>query len=773
MGYRRIGRSLLVWMLVATSVLAVTTPSAHAVANVVVTTTADVTNGADGLISLREAIDMANSDADDTVIQLGTGLTYQLTDCVAKEPIDLGGGFFAPPAEDDANLDGDLDHTEANDLTIDGDGSTIENTCLYDRVLHSQHADSMVVLDDVTITGGISPPGSGTNIWVLGSMTMTDVTVTDGVSDIGGQSAGVVVGLSAPDNLGLLLTMTDSTILGNGQGGVRVNTGDANVTGSTINDNDGPGFTNTFGTLTMDTTTLVDNNGNGVSGVDSALDITNSSAGNNNGWGFRGTGNADSGQDMSLTNINSIDNSVGGVSCSFCTNLNLLNSTVYSNDGVGVSMLANLLGPTMTITNSTIEGNTGVTEFDFEAGGVDMNVDPGLNPVVTISRSTIAGNTSGPGGNGGGIRAVNAGLDIGQSTITDNDALGEGGGIASIGSQPIALDFVTLVENTTSSGGANLQRETGLLDTTATVIGLPIGGLNCGASGGSMTSGGFMQITDTSCMLASAPGDVIPAANPMLGPLSPNGGPTDTRLPLMGSPLLGHVTGAVCTNADDDQRGISRPQGAACEVGSVEENEVLAALMLVGREQLLKPDRVLREWLESLDYEVVPVDDDALGPAALAALAGADLVVISSSVKLDKVTPHIGDIRDLTVPVLNTEGHLSDDLGMATQSGETKKKTPQVDIVDASSGLNGRVTVLKKKHKMAFGLVGGDANVVATAQTPGSPPVVFDYGAGDELADGSAAAGARGAFLFDYRAPVDARNEVFTLLDYLHDRLVS
>jgi hypothetical protein len=763
---------MLMVAIAGTSTSAITTTPAGALNTVVVTTTADVTNAGDGLLSLREAIDIANTDADDTVVALGSGLTYQLTDCVAKEPVDLGGGFFAPPPEDDANLDGDLDHTAADALTIDGNGSIIQNTCPYDRVLHSQHEDATVVLDHVTIAGGISPPGSGTNIWVLGSMTMNEVFVSDGVSDVGAQSAGVVVGFSAPDNLGLLLTMTNSSILGNGKGGVRVVTGDATVTGSTLNDNDGPGFTNTFGTLTMDTTTLVDNNGDGVSGIDSAMTITNSAAGNNNGWGFRGTGNAETGQAMNLTNVNSIDNRAGGVSCSYCTDLNLVSSTVSSNDGVGVSMLANVAGPTMAITNSTIEANVGNTTADFEAGGVDMNVDPGLDPTVSISRSTIANNTSGAMGDGGGIRVVNAGLDIAHSTITGNEALDAGGGIAGVGSQPVTLEFVTLVENATVSGGANLHRETGSVDTSATVIGLPIGGSNCAAAGGSMVSSGFTQVSDTSCMPAGAPGDLIPAPNPMLGPLTPNGGPTPTRLPLMGSPLLGAVTGTACDMAAEDQRGISRPQGAACEVGAVEENEVIVAFMLVGRDPLLKPDIVLRNWLEGRGYQVVAIDDD-LGRDASARFADADLIVISSSVRVRSVTPFVDELRELEMPILTTEGYLHDELGLATRAGETKKKTQQIDVLDSAAGLEGRVTVLTRHHRLAYGLAGTEAEVIATAADSPARALVFSYGAGDELADATIAAGARGAFLFDYRAPSDARAEAFVLLDLLLDRIAA
>src|SRR5262249_21222854 len=63
--------------------------------------------------------------------------------------------------------------------------------------------------------------------------------------------------------------------------------------------------------------------------------------------------------------------------------------------------------------------------------------------------------------------------------------------------------------------------------------------------------------------------------NPLLGPTVSNGGPTLTDLPLFGSPSIDAVPLADCTNAfgvsvATDQRGVSRPQGADCDSGSVD-----------------------------------------------------------------------------------------------------------------------------------------------------------------------------------------------------------
>ena len=57
------------------------------------------------------------------------------------------------------------------------------------------------------------------------------------------------------------------------------------------------------------------------------------------------------------------------------------------------------------------------------------------------------------------------------------------------------------------------------------------------------------------------------AVDPRLGPLGDNGGPTLTHLPRLGSPALDQGSLA-CPPAD--QRGVARPQGAACDLGAVE-----------------------------------------------------------------------------------------------------------------------------------------------------------------------------------------------------------
>jgi hypothetical protein len=65
----------------------------------------------------------------------------------------------------------------------------------------------------------------------------------------------------------------------------------------------------------------------------------------------------------------------------------------------------------------------------------------------------------------------------------------------------------------------------------------------------------------------TGPGDQV-NTDPMVGPLAENGGPTLTHALLTGSPAIDAGDDAVCPATD--QRGVSRPQGVACDIGAYE-----------------------------------------------------------------------------------------------------------------------------------------------------------------------------------------------------------
>ena len=183
-------------------------------ATITVTTTNDVINAGDGLISLREAIQTVNAGSGGDTIILPAG-TYNLS---------LTG------AGDNLAASGDLDIR--NDVTIIGDSAqtTIIDGQGADRVFEILN-NSDVTISDVTIQNGAASSGGGIELGSGVSLTLQDVAVTGNTATaqgggidtaspivlnrvtISGNTANNGAGLS--NNGGGTITMLNSTISGN------------------------------------------------------------------------------------------------------------------------------------------------------------------------------------------------------------------------------------------------------------------------------------------------------------------------------------------------------------------------------------------------------------------------------------------------------------------------------------------------------------------------------------------------------------------------------
>ena len=73
-----------------------------------------------------------------------------------------------------------------------------------------------------------------------------------------------------------------------------------------------------------------------------------------------------------------------------------------------------------------------------------------------------------------------------------------------------------------------------------------------------------LQFPGTTCSLS------ITSADPLLGPLANNGGPTQTMAIPAGSPAVDANTEICPPTPATDQRGVARPQGPACDIGAFE-----------------------------------------------------------------------------------------------------------------------------------------------------------------------------------------------------------
>lgn len=141
-----------------------------------------------------------------------------------------------------------------------------------------------------------------------------------------------------------------------------------------------------------------------------------------------------------------------------------------------------------------------------------------------------------------------------------------GGGIANFGGT-VELANTTITNNEGECEGGGIYLNGGTVTLNNTIVGNNEGfAKDCEAIRGEFVSLGFTLDSDGECGL-DQPSD-LPGVDPLLGPLQDNGGPTDTHLPMPGSPAID--AGDASTAPARDQRGVKRPQGPASDIGSVE-----------------------------------------------------------------------------------------------------------------------------------------------------------------------------------------------------------
>jgi hypothetical protein len=216
---------------------------------------------------------------------------------------------------------------------------------------------------------------------------------------------------------------------------------------------------------------------------------------------------------------NSCDDGGGGIQ-NWGGDTTMVNCTISGNNGYsfgggGIDNLA-----TLRMTNCTVSGNSYAGEFPAVGGaGIlnsteDLEYLGGTNAVMYLTDCTIVSNNLpnvGNPGTGGGI--MNQGTVYVQDSIIANN---------------VSNDFA-----------------------------------------GTLTSLGYNLIGNTNgCTLTNNLAGNIYGVDPLLGPLQYNGGTTLTHALLAGSPAIdaGPANAAPFT----DERGVSRPQGAADDIGAYE-----------------------------------------------------------------------------------------------------------------------------------------------------------------------------------------------------------
>ncbi|MBI1916589.1 MAG: hypothetical protein HYS12_17915 [Planctomycetes bacterium] len=344
-----------------------------------VTTTLDVLDPNDGVLSLREAVIQANASPGANTIVVPAG-TYTLA---------MAG------TDDDAALTGDLDL--AGHLTVEGAGAgaTVIDAAGLDRVFHVL-GDAHVTLSGMTIQGGGGPGMDG---------------------------GGIANALTAA------LTVSDCIVTGNSSysGGGIYNIGTATIRNSTVSDNaashEGGGIIN-YGTMTIYGSVVFGNSagaGGGIYNWDHTELWMHDTVIGDNVARLEGGGIASFGA-LTANNSDISGNSAefgGGVYNGGTARLN--NSTAFGNsarDGGGIYNFSLL-----TMNNSTLFGNSA----ERNGGGIFNGGIPNWT-ALTLANSTLTENSAGGVGGGLYIQGIGAMATVVDSAVTGNSA-SLGGGI--------------------------------------------------------------------------------------------------------------------------------------------------------------------------------------------------------------------------------------------------------------------------------------------------------------------------------------------------------
>jgi len=312
-----------------------------------------------------------------------------------------------------------------------------------------------------------------------------------------------------------------------------INGGNIAISGLTIRHGgggavNGGGIAKDSGTLTLSNSIVSDNvgklEGGGIRNRD-ALTLINSIV-RNNGVGAPGEG--------------------GGIWNDGI--VSLVNSVVSGNTSGAVGGGITNRGGTVLIMDSIINDNTAA----WGGGGI-QNRNPFGGGQVTLTNSTISGNTA----LGDGLPSL-----IGGGGIWNEDL--------------IILSNMTVSNNEANPNGGGIRNFSGTVEARNSIIARNIASTGSDCSGDPVTSAGHNLDSDGTYNLTE-PTD-LPSTDPLLGPLQDNGGPTETHALLPGSPAIDHIPLANCTDADDtpittDQRGVARPQEDSCDIGAYEARE--------------------------------------------------------------------------------------------------------------------------------------------------------------------------------------------------------
>ncbi len=411
------------------------------------------------------------------------------------------------------------------------------------NLLAGIYTENLVITKSLTLQGQgpgvtvIDGGGRDTVIWIddVVAVTIKDVTIQNGRSPDGG-------GIFNPDGT---ITVTNSVIQNNdavcGEGGGILNLGTTVLQDVLITGNQAA-----YGGGILNDELLLGRN----------ITVTQNSAIDNLCAGITGYGGGiDNSGTLSLTGAfleqNTAVNDGGAVENAgiLTVTLSLFENNQSQTKGGGLDNVANSQAA---IHQSTFRLN----EADF-GGGLNNEGTMWLTSSAVYSNTAVLSGSSG----GGGLRNETGGaLLVTNSTISGNMS-GDGGGLLNVGAKSTAVFHSSTIVNNFGVNVGGIYNVTGSVSLNNTIVAGQWNGRDCG---GSIVSDGSNLDSDRSCLLGA--GDLKGVSQPFIGRLQDNGGPTWTHALLIGSPAID--VSAICEPTD--QRGVPRPDGAACDIGAYE-----------------------------------------------------------------------------------------------------------------------------------------------------------------------------------------------------------
>jgi hypothetical protein len=371
---------------------------------------------------------------------------------------------------------------------------------------------------DSQLINNAATNGSGGAIWSIGTAALTNALI---FSNTASQNGGGLYN-------GGIMTISGGLIAGNQAtttGGGLHNAGTMTIPGGLISSN------------------LARDEGGGIYTTD-PLSMTNASLTNNSaGRGGGAVFGVDAGTRISLSVVQANSSRFGGGLGHYRGELTL-DQVLVANNGSNDDAAGNAdSGGGVYLVGPGVFNLTRVTSWQNSArrgGGIYQ-----AGGSLTLLNSTVSENR---GRLGGGLYLEGGSTSIRQTTITDNTVdYDDPSTTSGAGVHYVALSGSSLVLAGTILTGNHL------LDTRTAA--------NCG---GALPTASFSLSSDGTCSFGLGRNNI---ALP-LGPLQNNGGFTPTHLLPQGSSAIDAGTNAGCPATD--QRGLSRPVGAACDVGAIE-----------------------------------------------------------------------------------------------------------------------------------------------------------------------------------------------------------